>query len=135
MALPFLLLFIRKTTVLNLIALLIALGGFIWGVFTVVKGLAKVDFLFVRFRDGVLVLSKETRFASVEQEFTPGKPWKKMNALQLAECIGNIDWFQFPTGAPIKKNSAIHKAIQECLRGAENVGILEAEAATDRTKG
>lgn len=114
-------------------AALVGLAGyFIWkGIKEAASALSRVEFVYVRFRDGVLVLRKKTRFGEEEVQFTPTQEFQDLAPKQLAAHAGGASWFTFPDGFAVDKNSEEAQAIERCLRYAHNTGLLQAEAATE----
>lgn len=112
---------------------LVALAGyFVWrGVSQAIGAFSKVEFVYVRFRDGVLVLKKKSRFGEEEVRFAPSSEFSDLQPKQLAAHASGASWFTFPEGHTVDKNSEEAQAIERCLRFAHNTGLLQAEAATE----
>ena len=95
------------------------------------KALNKVEFVYVRFRDGVLVLKRKGRFGEEEISFKPHALADTSQPKLLAANAGSVEWFSYPDGHPISANSEEGQAIVRCLRFAENTGLLQAELVTE----
>ena len=109
-----------------------AAGYFIWkGVKQAIRAFQKVEFVYVRFRDGVLVLKRQSRFGEEEIQFKAGQAWDDLAPKQLAASTTGINWFHFPGGHPVTVASEEEEAIQRCLRFADNTGLLQAEVTTE----
>jgi len=105
---------------------------FLWkGVKQLMKTWNRVEFIYVRFRDGVLVLNKTSRTGSEEIEFKAGQAWCDLGPKQLAAHTGGINWFHYPSGHPVEAATDEEVAIQRCLRFADNTGLLAAELSTE----
>jgi hypothetical protein len=91
----------------------------------------KVEFVYVRFRDGILVLKKTSRFGEEEIQYKTGQAWNDLGPKQLAAHTTGINWFHFPGGQPVEVATEEEVAIQRCLRFADNTGLLAAEQATE----
>ena len=96
-----------------------------------IRAFSKVEFVYVRFRDGVLVLKKQSRFGEEEVQFTPTQEFSDLAPKQLAAHASGASWFTFPDGFTVDRSSKEAVAIERCLRFAHNTGLLQAEAATE----
>jgi len=113
-------------------ALVLAAGYFVLkGVRELISSFNKVEFIYVRFRDGVLVLKKQSRFGEEEVQFTPTQEFSDLQPKQLAAHASGASWFTFPDGHDVIRDSKEAVAIERCLRYAHNTGLLQAEAATE----
>lgn len=113
-------------------ALVLAASYFVWrGVKQMIGAFSKVEFVYVRFRDGVLVLSRQSRFGEEEVQFTPTQEFSDLAPKQLAAHASGASWFTFPDGFTVERESEEAVAIERCLRFAHNTGLLQAEAATE----
>ncbi len=107
-------------------------GYFVWkGIKQAATAFAKVEFVYVRFRDGVLVLKKQSRFGEEEVQFTPTQEFSDLAPKQLAAHASGASWFTFPDGFTVNKGSREAVAIERCLRYAHNTGLLAAELSTE----
>ncbi len=111
---------------------------FLWkGLKQMVIAFSKVEFIYVRFRDGVLVLRRQTRFGQKEVEFATNdrfmtnEPREDLTPTQLTPSSATLSWYHFPSGHPVTADSEEEEAIARCLRYAENTGLLAAEVNTD----
>ncbi len=107
------------------------LAGIAWLARELLQMLAKVEFAFVRYRDGILVLERKTRLTTEEVQFSPTETFRDLGPKQLAEHSGGATWYTWPEGFEVGKKSTEAKAIERCLRMAGNTGLLEAERDTD----
>lgn len=101
------------------------------GVKAALKAWNKVEFVYVRFRNGILVLNKTSRFGEEEVQYKTGQAWDDLAPKQLAAHTTGVNWFHFPGGQPVEAATEEEAAIERCLRFADNTGLLAAEQATE----
>ncbi len=112
---------------------LVGVAGYFFytGVRNAIGAFKKVEFVYVRFRDGVLVLKKTSRFGEEEVQFSPTQEFQDLAPKQLAAHASGASWFTFPEGHTVDQGSEEAAAIERCLRFAHNTGLLRAEALTE----
>lgn len=122
-------------------ALIFLAGYFICrGLKQAIVAFSKVEFIYVRFRDGVLVLKRQTRFGGEEIRFATGQAFLTEQAredsapeLLVASTTEylQLNWFHYPSGHPVTADSEEEGAIARCLRFADATGLLAAEGDTN----
>jgi hypothetical protein len=123
---------IRILTLLIPAGLIMLAGYFLWTWLKQgVAALTSIEYFYVRYRDGILTLKKESRGSEEEVQFVPGESWRDLTPRQLAASVGNVDWYLYPSGHEVDAASEEEEAIHRCLRFANNTGLLEAEILTE----
>jgi hypothetical protein len=114
------------------VGLALAAGYLLWkGIAQALGKLRQVEYVYVRYRDGVLTLKKEGTVSEEEVNFKPGGTWQDLGPKQLAAHCGGVNWYFYPSGHLVEIGSDEEAAISRCLRFADNTGLLEAEISTE----
>lgn len=96
------------------------------------NSLAQVEYAYVRFRNGELVLRRRGFFGEKDVTFIPEQeilalPASTATAITLQ---GQSQWFNKETGQMVRAGSSEQRGIQTALRFAKATGLLEAEDLT-----
>ena len=117
-----------------LIPFIIAGAMFLIGysIYLAFTAITEVKYDYVRFRDGVLTLVRQSAFSEpAEVHFKPEGSIEELSAEHVAQFGTRLKWYTHPGGELLTNDDPELAAIGQALRYAQNTGLLDAEKATE----